>query len=212
MADPWRPTKEQLTAAYGTTISDLLAPDLRVLFVGINPGLYSGAVGHHFARPGNRFWPTLHAAGFTPSVISPFEERKLLEYGLGITNLVARTTATAAELTRDELREGTRVLESKVRRYAPQIVAFLGLDSYRKGFDSPRAEIGPQEQPMGASSVWLLPNPSGLNAHWQLPELARLYGELHAASLATSGPSAMQRQQRSSREGSHRSPPARPKP
>lgn len=182
MAVAWRPTKDQLAAAYGRTISDIMAGGLRVLFVGINPGLYSSAVGHHFARPGNRFWPALHAAGFTPHVISPFDERELLTYRLGITNLVARTTATAAELSTEELRAGAKVLERKVRRHSPRYVAFLGLDSYRKSLGRPRAVVGPQQEAMAASKVWLLPNPSGLNAHFQLPELARLYGELNNAS------------------------------
>jgi TDG/mug DNA glycosylase family protein len=184
----WRPTKQQLTEAYGKTISDIVADGLRVLFVGINPGLYSGAVGHHFARPGNRFWPALHAAGFTRRVISPFEEQELLSYGLGITNLVARTTATAAELTTDELLAGAKQLEIKVRRYSPRYVAFLGLDSYRKGLGRPRAAVGLQEESMAASRIWLLPNPSGLNAHFQLLELGRLYGELYQASRITGDP------------------------
>jgi TDG/mug DNA glycosylase family protein len=187
VAVAWRPTKVQLAAAYGRTISDIIAGGLRVLFVGINPGLYSGAVGHHFARPGNRFWPALHAADFTPRVISPFEEQELLSYGLGITNLVARTTATAAELTTDELLGGAKQLEKKVRRYSPRYVAFLGLESYRKGLGRPRAAVGLQEESLAGSRIWLLPNPSGLNAHFQLPELARLYGELNQASLVTGG-------------------------
>jgi double-stranded uracil-DNA glycosylase len=204
MATAWRPTKEQLAAAYGKTISDLIAADLRVLFVGINPGLYSGAVGHHFARPGNRFWPALHAAGFTTRLLSPFEERDLLQCGLGITNLVARTTATAAELTTDELQQGAKLLERKVRRYKPRFLAFLGLDSYRKGFGQPRATVGPQEEGIGESRVWLLPNPSGLNAHFQLPDLARLYGDLNLASSVTTARGATQRPRRSPRRESHR--------
>jgi TDG/mug DNA glycosylase family protein len=204
VATPWRPTKEQLAAADGETISDLIAPGLRVLFVGINPGLYSGAVGHHFARPGNRFWPTLHAAGFTPWVVSPFEERDLLQYGLGITNLVARTTATAAELTTDELQQGAELLEKKVQRFAPRFVAFLGLDSYRKGLKRRRATVGPQEEGIAASQVWLLPNPSGLNAHFQLPDLARLYGELNRASSVTTVRAATRRPRRSPPAASRR--------
>jgi double-stranded uracil-DNA glycosylase len=204
MATPWRPTKEQLAAAYGKTISDLIAPGLRVLFVGINPGLYSGAVGHHFARPGNRFWPALYAAGFTPRLLTPFEERDLLEYGLGITNLVARTTASAAELTTDELRHGAKLLEKKVRRHEPRFVAFLGLDSYRKGRNRPRASVGEQEDLIASSRVWLLPNPSGLNAHFQLPDLAKLYGELNVASSITTARAATQRPRRSPPAASHR--------
>lgn len=203
MAAPWRPTKEQLAAAQGTTISDVIAPGLRVLFVGINPGLYSGAVGHHFARPGNRFWPALHASGFTPETLSPFDERELLGFGLGITNLVARTTAAAAELATEELVEGGRVLERKVRRYQPRFVAFLGIDSYRKALSRPRAPVGLQAETMEASKLWLLPNPSGLNAHFQLPELARLFGELNRASLR-GAPAARQRPRRSPQEESRR--------
>src|SRR5690242_4257014 len=134
---PRRPTRAELLAAVGRRVPDLLAPDLRVLFVGINPGLYSGAVGHHFARPGNRFWPVLHAAGFTDRLLSPFGERELLAAGLGITNLVARTTASAAELARDELVRGAGRLEAKVRRHRPRHVAFLGLDAYRVALGRP---------------------------------------------------------------------------
>jgi double-stranded uracil-DNA glycosylase len=204
MATAWRPTKEQLAAAYGTTIPDLIAPGLRVLFVGINPGLYSGAVGHHFARPGNRFWPTLHAAGFTPRLLSPFEERELLELRLGITNVVARTTPNASEISTGELEAGAGLLERKVRRFRPRFVAFLGLDSYRKGLRRPRAEIGLQEEMMSGSKLWLLPNPSGLNAHFQLAELAELFAELNAASAIKDAPSTTQRRRRSRQEGSRR--------
>src|SRR5881394_3756442 len=126
MPAPWKPTKEQILAATNKTVPDILRPNLDVLFVGINPGLYSGAVGHHFARPGNRFWPALAASGFTPRVFSPFEEGELLSYGLGITNIVARTTASADELARDELVKGAARLTAKVRRYRPRVVAVLG--------------------------------------------------------------------------------------
>jgi double-stranded uracil-DNA glycosylase len=204
MVSAWRPTKEQLAAAHGTTIPDLIAPRLRVLFIGINPGLYSGAVGHHFARPGNRFWPVLYAAGFTPRLLSPSEERELLGLDLGITNLVARTTATAAELSSEELQEGARSLARKVDRYEPRVVAFLGLESYRKGLRRPRAIIGLQEETISGSAVWLLPNPSGLNAHFQIPELARLYRELNVAASITDAPSTRQRPRRSRQEESRR--------
>lgn len=179
---PWRPSKEQLAAAHGKTIDDVIAPGLKVVFCGINPGLYSGAVGHHFARPGNRFWPALHASGFTERVLSPFEELELLDCGLGITNLVARSTAAASELTRDELAHGGRALEAKVRRYRPLYIAFLGLSSYRTAFARPTAVVGLQEETINSTKVWLLPNPSGLNAHYQLPELARVFGELREAA------------------------------
>ena len=169
--DIWRPTKEQLAAARGAFVPDVLAPGLDVLFCGINPGLYSGAVGHHFARPGNRFWKALHGAGFTPRVLSPFEERRLLYHGLGITNLVRRATASADELSPEELVEGARRLRRRVRRFPPRFVAFLGLTAYRTSFGRPEAVPGPQEDRLAGASVWLLPNPSGLNAHHQLPDL-----------------------------------------
>jgi double-stranded uracil-DNA glycosylase len=175
-----KPTKAEIAAAVGTTVPDLIAPGLAVLFCGINPGLYSGATGHHFARPGNRFWPALHAAGFTDRQVRPWEERWLLEYGLGITNLVARATATAAALGRDELRAGRSRLERKVRRFRPQAVAVLGIGAYRLAFDQPRAAVGRQPASFGQAVLWVLPNPSGLNANHQLPDLARVFGELRA--------------------------------
>jgi double-stranded uracil-DNA glycosylase len=178
VSTPWRPTKEQLAAARGAVVPDVIAPDLDVLFCGINPGLYSGAVGHHFARPGNRFWKSLHAAGFTDRVLSPFDEAELLDVGLGITNLVERATATADELHRDELKRGARRLRRKAARFRPRWVAFLGLTAYRVAFGQTSASVGPQEQTLSPARVWLLPNPSGLNAHYQVPDLARVFGEL----------------------------------
>jgi double-stranded uracil-DNA glycosylase len=172
------PTKVEIAAAVGSTVPDLIAPGLAVLFCGINPGLYSGATGHHFARPGNRFWPTLQAAGFTERLVRPWEERRLLEYGLGITNLVARATATAAELGADELRAGRATLERKVRRYRPRAVAVLGIGAYRSAFRRPKAEIGRQPESLGRALLWVLPNPSGLNANHQLADLARAFGTL----------------------------------
>lgn len=176
-----RPSRGALEAARGRVIPDLVAPGLAVLFVGINPGLWSGAVGRHFGNPGNRIWPVLHQAGFTPRRLRPEDADELLALGYGITNLVARTTATAAEVTREELRAGAPVLAEKVARLQPRTVAFLGLSAYRTGFDRPRAAVGPQPEPLGGAPVWLLPNPSGLNAHYQLPDLVRLYAELRAA-------------------------------
>ncbi|MDQ3646896.1 MAG: G/U mismatch-specific DNA glycosylase [Actinomycetota bacterium] len=181
MSRPPRPTKEDLAAAYGKTISDVIAPCLDVLFCGINPSLYSGAVGHHFARPGNRFWPALHLGGFTDRLIAPEEERILLGYGLGVTNLVARSTATADELTAGELRLGADALEAKLARYRPALVAFLGIGAYRAGFGHKRAQVGPQPHSLSGGRVWLLPNPSGLNAHYQLPDLAREFAQLRGA-------------------------------
>src|SRR5437016_2874804 len=166
-----RPSRGEVAAAHGRTIRDVIGPDLRVLFVGINPGLYSGATGHHFARPGNRFWKALHGGGFTDRVFSPFEDRSLLELGIGITNMVARTTATADELTPDELRAGAKTLERKVRRYRPRVVAFVGITAYRIAFGRPRAKIGPQEATIADAKVWVLPNPSGRTAAYQLPRL-----------------------------------------
>src|SRR5262249_26994844 len=151
---------------------------LKVLFCGINPGLYTAAVGHHFARPGNRFWPALHQAGFTDRQLSPFEERELLDLGYGVTNVVDRATASADELTRDSLIAGARRLQRKVLRYNPVCLAILGLGAYRTAFDHKAAKPGRQQETIGQSIVWILPNPSGLNANYQLPDIVRLFREL----------------------------------
>lgn len=156
---------------------------MHVLFCGINPGLYSGAVGHHFARPGNRFWKVLHHAGFTERELSAFEERELLPRGLGITNLVERATAGAADLSREELRRGARRLEDKVRRYRPAFVAVLGMGAYRAAFERPRAGLGLQPEPLLGTTVWLLPNPSGAQAHYQLPALVEAFEALRRAAF-----------------------------
>ena len=177
-SNPFKPTKQQLVEAAGKTLPDVIAPKLRVLFCGINPGLYTAAVGHHFARPGNRFWPALHQSDFTDRLMSPFEERELLKRGIGISNVVPHATASAAELTREDYAAGGRLLLKKIRRYAPRVVAILGVGAYRTAFDRPKATIGEQEQRMHAARVWLLPNPSGLNANYQLPELVRLFRQL----------------------------------
>lgn len=177
------PTRAELAEAVGRTVRDLIRPGLKVLFCGINPGLYSGATGHHFARPGNRFWPALHRAGFTPRLISPFEERLLLDYGLGITNLVARATASADELSREEFRAGRRRLERKVRRYHPEWVAVVGIGAYRAAFDRPRAQAGRQPEQIQGSGLWVLPNPSGLNANHQLDDLVRAFAALRNAVI-----------------------------
>ena len=166
-----KPTRDEVAAAGGLTVPDVVAPGLRVLFCGINPGLYSGATGRHFARPGNRFWRTLHGAGFTDRLLTPFDERDLLEAGLGITNLVRRTTATAAELTDDELRDGAHGLVATARRFRPRTVAILGVSAYRKAFGRAHATIGLQVERLADSPLWILPNPSGLNANYQLPQL-----------------------------------------
>src|SRR5215210_1088356 len=179
---PWKPSKEEILAAAGKTIADVIAPDLRVLFCGINPGLYSGATGCHFARPGNRFWPALYAGGFTERLLSPFEERELLKSGYGITNVVRRATAAASELSNQELVEGGRELEKKVRRYRPKFLAVLGVTVYRTAFARPHAKLGRQPESIGTAAIWVLPNPSGLNAHYQPKDLARLFRELREAS------------------------------
>ena len=176
------PGPKDLAEARGKRVADLLAPGLKVLFCGINPGLYSAAVGHHFARPGNRFWPTLFAAGFTDRLLSPFEERELLARGYGITNLVDRATASADELTPEELVAGARRLERKVRRYRPRFVAFVGVTAYRTAFGRKRAALGRQPEPLAGAAIWVLPNPSGLNAHYHRADFARLFAELRRAA------------------------------
>jgi TDG/mug DNA glycosylase family protein len=176
-----RPTRRDLEAARGSAVPDLIAPNLRVLFCGINPSLYSAAVGHHFARPGNRFWPTLFRAGFTGRVLGPDEERELLALGIGITNVVPRATASAAELAADEYRRGAIALARKVRKWHPANVAFVGVGAFRLATNRPRATTGAQPRPFAGARAWVLPNPSGLNAHYQLEELADLYGRVARA-------------------------------
>jgi TDG/mug DNA glycosylase family protein len=179
-----KPTKAELLASAGKTVPDILAPNLRILFCGINPGLYSGATGHHFARPGNRFWPTLHAAGFTDRILHPTEERELLARGYGITNLVERATATADELAAEELVAGGRRLTAKVEQFRPQFLAVLGITAYRAAFGQRKAVLGRQETTIGDTALWILPNPSGLNAHYQLAGLAKVFCELRVAAEA----------------------------
>ena len=180
-----RLTADELDAARKRTIPDVLPgpgnPPLSVLFCGINPGLVSAATGHHFARPGNRFWPVLHAAGFTPRLLRPAEQGQLAALGLGITNMAPRATARADELTAAELVAGGTRLRELVARVRPTWLAVVGITAYRTAFASPGAVIGPQE-PLGATGVWVLPNPSGLNAHYQLPELTAAYAALRLAA------------------------------
>ena len=176
-----RPTRDELQAAYGRTVPDVIAKDLDVLFVGINPGLYSAATGHHFARPGNRFWRTLHGSGFTDRVIAPAEEHELLRFGLGITNIVPTATARADQLAPAELRAGAERLTEKIGRFGPRTVAVLGVTAYRAAFVLPRAVLGEQPGELAGSGLWVLPNPSGLNAGYQLPALIRAFGDLRAA-------------------------------
>ena len=173
-----RPNKQDLLAAAGRSVPDLLATGLDVLFCGINPGLYSAATGHHFARPGNRFWRALYESGFTPRLLSPDEERELLQWGYGMTAIVRRGTATAAELSDKEYKGGGRALVRKVRKYRPRMLAVLGVGAYRSAFNRPLARLGLQPERIGDTEIWLLPNPSGLNANYQLDDLTKLFREL----------------------------------
>lgn len=161
---------------------DVVASGLSVLFCGINPGLMSAALGQHFARPGNRFWPVLHLSGFTPRRLHPDEQEELLAYGLGITNVVARASARADELSPEEYREGGRLLEEKVARLRPRWLAVVGVTAYRSAFAEPKAKIGPQERTIGGARVWALPNPSGLNAHWTTETMAEEFARLREAA------------------------------
>lgn len=175
MAFVKKPSAEDLTVAHNRSVEDVIAPGLRVLFVGINPGLYSGWTGYHFARPGNRFWPVLYAAGFTPRLFKPSEQHLLLEYGCGVTNFVNRSTATAAELRAEELIAGGERLFQVVQRFRPRSVAILGVTAYRTAFRRPRAQIGLQAETLADVPVWVLPNPSGLNAHYSFASLTALF-------------------------------------
>ncbi len=183
-------------AASEMPVPDLLGPNLLVLFCGINPGLRSAELGQHFARPGNRFWKLLHAGGFTDRVLLPGEQELLPSLGIGITNLVERPTAAASELTADELRAGGAGLAEKVRRVQPRCVAVLGMQAYRTAFRQPKADVGlqpdlsgrPHTTGFGGVSVWLLPNPSGLQAAYQLPEMSKLFRQLHRSVTATLRP------------------------
>ncbi len=176
-----RPTPAELRAAADKRVPDVIAPALRVLFCGINPSLYTAVVGHHFARPGNRFWPALHAGGFTPRQLAPAEERRLLEYGCGITNVVARASASAGELERADYIEGGRALRRRVQRYRPRCLAVLGIGAYRVAFERPHAALGRQPETLGDTLLWVLPNPSGANAHHRPADFARLFRELREA-------------------------------
>jgi TDG/mug DNA glycosylase family protein len=182
-----RPTKQELAEAYGLTLPDLLAPGLRVLLVGINPSLWSGWSGRHFGRPSNRLWTTLHEAGLTPRRLAPEDASELLAAGIGITNLVARATARADELSDDEIRAGVPPLRALVRDWRPQAVAVLGVTAYRVAFGRPKAAVGRQPEPLEGSLLWVLPNPSGLNAHYQQPALTAEYAALRAALDGTGG-------------------------
>jgi double-stranded uracil-DNA glycosylase len=175
-----KPTKAEVQAAFGKTVPDIIAPNLRILFCGINPSLYSAAVAHHFARPGNRFWKTLYGAGLTDRLLSPADDRQLLSFGYGLTNLVDRATARADELTSAELMAGRTALAQKIQHYQPRCLAVLGISAYRTAFAHPKAALGKQTEQLGGSMIWVLPNPSGLNAHYQLADLQQVYRELQA--------------------------------
>jgi TDG/mug DNA glycosylase family protein len=177
-----RPTRQELLAAINCRVPDVIAPDLAVLFCGINPGLYSAATGYHFARPGNRFWPALYGGGFTPRILAPSENRLLLDLGFGLTNIVGRATARADELSVEELLAGRRQLEKKVRRFMPRWIAILGITAYRIAFERPRAVLGLQPETLGGAGIWVLPNPSGLNANHQPADLAGAFSRLRAAA------------------------------
>jgi double-stranded uracil-DNA glycosylase len=176
-----RPTNAELQAAYGREIPDLVGPGLRLLLVGINPSLWSGWSGRHFGRPSNRLWPTLHQAGLTPRRLLPEESGELLAAGIGITNLVARATARADELTPDDIRAGVPRLRRLVRQRHPEVVAVLGVTAYRVAFSRPKAVVGPQPEPLEGARLWVLPNPSGLNAHYQQADLTAEYARLRQA-------------------------------
>jgi TDG/mug DNA glycosylase family protein len=178
MSAPFKPTKAEIQAAINQTVPDIIAPNLKVLFCGINPSLYSAAVGHHFARPGNRFWKTLYGAGFTDRLFNPAEDRDLIGLGYGVTNIVDRATARADELAPQELVAGHQTLAAKVKRYQPQVLAVLGVSAYRTAFNRPKATVGRQPEQLQNAMLWVLPNPSGLNAHYQLADLTRVYQEL----------------------------------
>jgi TDG/mug DNA glycosylase family protein len=175
------PTRAELLAATHKTVNDVIAPNLTILFCGINPGLYTAYTGHHFARPGNRFWPALHLGGFTPRLFKPAEERELLPLGYGITNLVQRASATADELTKEEYVAGGERLAAKVEQYTPAVLAVLGVGAYRAAFNRPRAAVGRQPETIGDTILWVLPNPSGLNAHYTLEGLAAVFADLRRA-------------------------------
>ncbi|WP_018656746.1 G/U mismatch-specific DNA glycosylase [Actinomadura flavalba] len=185
-----RPTKTDMEAARDRVLADVLPPPgvpFRVLFSGINPGLYSAATGHHFARPGNRFWPALHRSGFTPRLLAPAEQDELGALGLGITNLAPRATARADELTPAELRAGGERLRALLDERRPAVLAVCGVTAYRTAFGRPKTAIGPQDEPFGATRVWVLPNPSGLNASWQPERLAAEFARLRESAAARPG-------------------------
>ncbi|HYE61619.1 MAG TPA: G/U mismatch-specific DNA glycosylase [Phycisphaerales bacterium] len=195
MSGARKPTKDELAAAHGReTVPDLVRPGLALLFVGINPGLWSGATGYHFARPGNRFWPALHQAGLTPRQLHPSESRELLKFGIGMTKVVQRATATAAELTLEEVRAGGEVVRNMVRKHRPRVVCFLGVGIFQQAYGVKKVKVGVQAELFEGAQLWVLPNPSGLNANYQLRDFVRLFREVgEAAGLLEGGRGARRR-------------------
>lgn len=171
-------SKQDLLRAKGKTVPDVISSNLKILFAGINPGLYTAAIGHHFGRPGNRFWPALFAGGLTSRLLSPYEEQELLKSGVGITNVVPFATATAAELAPEDFLKGGKLLTAKIAKYKPKALAILGMGAYKTAFQRPRAHLGLQREKIGDTAIWVLPNPSGLNANYQASDFARLFQEL----------------------------------
>lgn len=178
---PWKPSRVEQLESIRRRVPDVIAPNLDVLFCGINPGLYSAAVGHHFAGPGNLFWGMIHSTGFTPRLLTAFDEAEMLSLGYGITNIVPRASASAEDVTKEELRAGARTLRRKVLKYKPRFLAFCGLVAYRQGFERSKAQVGLQDDTIGATAIWLLPNPSGLNAFHQPAMMRQLFEELRVA-------------------------------
>lgn len=181
--DPFRPSSDDLREAVSKTVPDIIAPNLKVLFCGINPGLYTAATGFHFARPGNRFWTSLYHSGFTSWLFHPSEQQEMLSLGLGITNFVSRTSATAAELSREEIIAGAEILKQKVLDFHPHYLAILGIGPYRTAFNEPKATVGLQTGRIGDTKIWLLPNPSGLNANYSISDFVSLFSDLRAAAF-----------------------------
>ncbi|MBA4121983.1 MAG: G/U mismatch-specific DNA glycosylase [Acidobacteria bacterium] len=181
----FKPTKEDLRDAVNRTTEDLIDYNLKILFCGINPGMWSGATGFHFAKPGNRFWKALYLGGFTTRLLHPSEEQELLENGYGITSFCKRTTTRADELSNEEIIEGGKNLVKKIKKFKPQNLAVLGIGAYRTAFQQPKAKLGLQNEKIGSANIWLLPNPSGLNAHYQINDLAKLFGEVRQSAEIT---------------------------
>lgn len=177
------PSKQELEKASTKLVDDLIKQDLNILFVGINPGLYTAYTGFHYARPGNRFWPTIYVAGFTDRLLKPSESAEMLQYGYGMTNVVARASVSASEISREEYQEGGKILFAKILKYKPKWVAFVGIQAYREAFDKPKAKTGLQSDKIGEANIWVLPSPSGLNAHYKPADFARMFREFRDATI-----------------------------